>query len=341
VFAQKPPGTNHRIIGVVGTIGIKEQTLKVLLYSQDQNVEEFKNYLTGDFPEVTFWATQKEAEAEEHVAEADILVTLRISDQLLGQAKKLQWIQSMITGTDMIETLPSFKARKDLLLTSSRGIHGPQMSEMAIMFMIALNRRLHHFVRNQDVQVWERWPTTLLYGKKVAILGMGVIGEAIARKCKAFDMTVYGIGSVPRKIEGVDTFYKTEELKKVAAEVDYFISVAPARPDNFEMLNGDFFARMKPSAFFINIGRGSVVDEDALYEVLAEQKIAGAALDTFQQEPLPPEHPFWGLKNLIITPHVGGMCDIYVQQAVKIFHHNLSCYLKGDSQDLINVVPRK
>ncbi|MDX2478929.1 MAG: D-2-hydroxyacid dehydrogenase [Desulfuromusa sp.] len=315
--------------------------MNVLIYTEDQDVEEFKSYLVDDFPDVSFKATQKESEVEKHIADTDILVTLKISDHLLSQAKKLKWLQSIIAGTDMIETLPSFQTRKDIILTSSRGIHGPQMSEMAIMFMIALNRRLPKFVRNQDLHVWDRWPTTLLYQKKVAILGMGTVGQSLARKCKAFDMTVYGIGPNPKTIDAVDAFYSLDELNQVAADVDYFISVAPATSDNFQMLNEAFFAQLKPTAFFINIGRGSVVDEDALYSALVEHKIAGAAIDTVQQEPLPAENPLWDLDNLIITPHVGGMCDIYVKQAVKIFHENLGRYLQGERQDLVNLIPRK
>ncbi len=314
--------------------------MNVLIFSPEQNAQEFKSYLTSDFPDVTFLAAKEEEEIGDFIERADVLVTLRISDSLLSRANNLKWIQCMITGTDYIENLPSFQARKDIILTSSRGIHGPQMSELAIMFMIAMNRQFPRFVRNQDRRVWERWPTTLLYRKKVGILGVGAIGESIAQKCKAFEMTVLGIDPFPRKVDAVDSFYRLEELHNAAKEVDYFISVAPSTPNNRKMLNTEFFSKMKPAAFFINIGRGEIVDDDALIKVLKDRKIAGAALDTFWQEPLPPEHPFWGLDNVIITPHVGGMCDIYVQQAVKIFHENLKRYLNGERKNLINFIAR-
>jgi len=315
--------------------------MNVLIFSREQNAQEFKSYLTADFPDVTFLAAKEEDEVGDFIEKADVLVTLRISDSLLSRAKNLKWIQCMITGADYIENLPSFQARKDIILTSSRGIHGPQMSELAIMFMIAMNRQFPRFVRNQDQRVWERWPTTLLYRKKVGILGVGAIGEAIAQKCKAFEMTVLGIDPFPRKVDAVDAFYGLEELHNVIEEVDYFISVAPSTPDNQKMLNAECFSKMKPTAFFINIGRGEIVDDDALIQVLEDRKIAGAALDTFWQEPLPPEHPFWGMDNVIITPHVGGMCDIYIQQAVKIFYGNLKRYLDGERKDLINFIARK
>jgi phosphoglycerate dehydrogenase-like enzyme len=314
--------------------------MNVLILSKDQNPYEFRDYLTQEFPDVNFIAAREEKEAGDFIEKAEVLAVLRMSDSLLGRAKNLKWIHCIITGTNYIEDLPSFKARKDLLLTSTRGIHAPQVSELAIMLMIALNRKFPHFVRNQDRRVWERWPTTLLYQKKIAILGIGVIGESLARKCKAFEMTVIGVDPIQRKIEAVDRFYGMDRLHDAMAEADYVVSVAPSTPDNQRMLNAAAFARMQPTAFFLNLGRGETVDEEALLQVLKERRIAGAALDVFWQEPLPPDHPFWGLDNLILTPHVGGMCDIYVKQAVGIFRENLRRYLSGERRNLLNFIER-
>jgi D-2-hydroxyacid dehydrogenase (NADP+) len=314
--------------------------MNVLILSREHDPYEFKGYLTPDFPEVNFFPAKEEAEVGDFIEKADILVALRISDALLGRARNLKWVHCIITGTNYIEDLPSFKARKDLILTSTRGIHGPQMSELTIMLMIALNRKFPRFVRNQDRGVWERWPTPLLYQKKVAILGVGVIGEAIARKCKAFEMTVLGVDPVQRKVETVDRFYGMDRLHDAMAEADYVVSVAPSTPENQKMLNAAAFARMKPTAFFLNLGRGETVDEDALLQVLRERRIAGAALDVFWKEPLPADHPFWQLDNLILTPHVGGMSAIYVQQAVPVFRENLRRYLQGETRNLLNFIER-
>jgi phosphoglycerate dehydrogenase-like enzyme len=314
--------------------------MNVLILGKEQDAHEYKSYLTADFPEVNFFSVWEESEVGDFIEKADVLVCLRVSDELLSRAKNLKWIQCVISGTNYIEELPSFQARKEIILTSSRGIHGPQLSELCIMLMIAMNRKFPQFIRNQDRRMWDRWPTRLLLNKKVGILGVGVIGEAIARKCKAFEMTVLGIDVIQRNVDAVDVFYGLDGLAKVATEADYFVSVVPSTPENEKMLNAGFFSRMKPTAFFINLGRGEVVDEDALIDALRERRIAGAALDTFCQEPLPADSPFWGLDNVIITPHVGGMSDIYVQQAVKIFQENLRRYLKGERRNLLNGVPR-
>jgi len=302
------------------------------------NAREYLEILGPKFPEVTIHAAESEGVVGSFVEHADILLTIRVSDELLKKATKLKWIQAMTTGTDYIENLPSL--RREVLLTSTRGIHGPQMSEMAIMLMIALGRRFPQIIRNQDQRVWDRWPAKLLYRKKVGILGVGVIGEAIAGKCKAFEMTTYGLDPVNREIDAIDYFYGLEKLNEVMSEVDYFICVAPSTPQNQKMIGAEALSQMQPSAYFINIGRGEVVDEEALIQTLSEKRIAGAALDNFWQEPLPADHSFWGMDNVIITPHVGGMSDIYVHQVLSVFEENLRRFVKGERRHLINVIDR-
>jgi len=221
--------------------------------------EDYKKALTQKFPEIFIHPAKNEDEIGDFIEKMDILLTVRISDELIKKAKKLKWIQTITTGVDYIINLPSL--RKEVLITSSRGVHVPQMSEMALLLMLALNRNLPQFIRNQDKRVWERWPTKLLYQKKVGILGMGVIGEEIARKCKAFGMTVLGIDIIKKKIDAVDYFFGPEELLRVVREVDYFIIVVPNLPSTRRMVGAEVLSSLKPTAFLINMGRGEVVDE--------------------------------------------------------------------------------
>ena len=304
----------------------------------NENAEYIKKVLTPKFPQISIHTATQEEEVGDIITKADILLTIRISDELIKKAAKLQWIQSMITGVDYIVNLPSLS--KEVLITSTRGIHGPQMSELAFLQMLALNRKFPTIIRNQDQHVWDSQPVPLLYQKKVGILGVGVIGQEIARKCKAFGMTVYGITRRKRKMDWVDYSYGPQELIEVLREVDYFINVVPSTPETHKMIGVEEFAAMKPGSFFINIGRGETVDEAALIQALKDAEIAGAALDVFCQEPLPKDHPFWEMKNVIITPHVGGKSDIYADQALPIFEENLQRYLQGERRDLINFIER-
>ena len=185
--------------------------------------------------------------------------------------------------------------------------------------------------------VWESWPAGLLWKKKVAILGVGVIGEEIAKKAKAFGMTVYGIDIVKRELDAVDFFFGPEDILKVAAEVDFFIVVAPNTAATTQIVNEKMLSTMKRTAFLINIARGELVDEKALMKAVENGTIAGAGLDAFCQEPLPADSPFWKMKNVVVTPHNGGMSDIYREQALPIFIENLGRFLKGDKA-LLNVM---
>ena len=297
-----------------------------------------KSKLAPKFPEITIHAATREEKIKDVIGKINILITFFISDGMIKKATNLQWIQAMTTGVDFIMKMPSLK--REVLITSARGIHGPQMSEMAVLLMLALSRNFPQFVHNQDKRIWERWPAKLLHQKKVGILGLGVCGTEIARKCKAFGMTVYGINRTKREIDSVDHFFYPRSLLEVMGEVDYFIIVVPSTPETQNMVNADAIAAMKPTAFLINLGRGAVVDEEALTNALQTGKIAGAALDVFSvdPDPLPKSSSLWEMKNVIITPRVGGASDIYPDQVLPIFEENLRRFLKGERRNLINLI---
>lgn len=305
----------------------------------DSDAELYKKDLEAKFPGIPIHTVATEEEIRSHVDRMEILIThYRISDELLKQAGNLKWIQSMSSGVNYVLSRPSL--RKETVITTTRGIHGPQMAEMALLLMLALNRNFQQVIRNQDQRVWERWPGRLLYQKKVGILGIGVIGEEIARKCKALEMTVYGMDIVKREIDAVDYFKGPEDLLQVAGEVDYLILVAPSTPETKKIVGAKVLASMKPTAFLINIARGELVDEEALMQALESGEIAGAGLDAFAAEPLPQDHPLWGMRNVIISPHVGGKSDIYKDQIMPIIEENLRRFLRGERRDLINYVKR-
>ena len=151
-------------------------------------------------------------------------------------------------------------------------------------------------------------------------------------------MRVVGVSSAPRPAAGFDDMHARDELLKVVGDFDFFVLLTPLTEKTRNSINADVFAAMKPSSFLINLARGGVVDEPALVEALREKRIAGAALDVFTQEPLPAEHPFWSMQNVIITTHQGGFCDVYVDFALPVIEKNMEHFLKGDTGGMINVV---
>jgi len=204
--------------------------------------------------------------------------------------------------------------------------------------MLALARNLPGAIRAQDERQWRRWPAQLLHNKTVGIFGVGLIAEALAPKCKAFGMRVAGVSSAPREIAGFDTIHAREELLQVVGDFDFFVLLTPLTASTRNSIDAKVFTAMKSTSFLINLARGGVVDEAALIEALKTGRISGAALDVFNEEPLPADHPFWALENVLITTHQGGFCDVYVDYALPTVEANMRSFLSGDIGGMINVI---
>ena len=273
-----------------------------------------------------------------YIRDAEILLTFggMMADDVLTQAGSLKWIQALGTGVDGIVDQPSLP--ENVLVTNMRGIHGPPVSETTIMLMLALCRDFPRAIRNQDLHAWDRFMPSLLWGKTVGILGVGVIAEELAHRCQAFGMKVVGITSTLREVTGFDQISHRDDLVQVVPELDFFVILAPYTPENDGLVSRGVLAAMKPTAFLVNVSRGGVVDEDALLTALDGHQFAAAALDVFREEPLPPDSPFWGMNNVIISPKQGGYCDEYIDFAFPIIEENMRRYLTGSTATMINPV---
>ena len=313
--------------------------LLILLTLPPDVTEEYRRRFSRAFPELAIDVVASRDKLGTALADADMLLTFgQMMKNLkldLAEARNLKWVQALGTGLDGIADQPALKP--GVIVTSLHGVHGPPVSEAALAGMLALSRNTQGAVRAQDERQWRRWPAKLLYNKTVGILGIGVIAEALAPKCKAMGMTVIGITSAPRPVAGFDRVHPTSELLRVLPELDYLVLLTPYSPATHHMIDAKVFAAMKPTSYLINVARGGVVDEDALVEALRSGKIAGAGLDVFSQEPLPADHPLWTFENVIITTHQGGFCDTYVDLAMPILEHNMRCFLAGDIRGMINV----
>jgi len=313
--------------------------LLILLTLPPDVTEQYRARLAKTFPEITIDVASTADKAAAALTQADMLVTFGQMMKNLKldfiEARNLKWVQALGTGLDGITDQPALKP--GVTVTSLHGVHGAPVSEAALASMLALSRDLPGFVRAQDQHQWKRWPAKLLQGKTVGILGIGVIAEALAPKCKAMGMTVVGITSSPRQVAGFDRVHPVGELLQVLPGVDHFVLLTPYSAATHHMIDAKVFAAMKPGAYLVNLARGGVVDEDALVEALHSKKIAGAALDVFNQEPLPSDNPLWTFPNVIITTHQGGFCDTYPDLAMPILEHNIRCFLKGDLKGMMNV----
>ena len=301
---------------------------------------QYFNHLRKAFPEVKLDLVDHHSKVDPYIGAAEILITFgaHMADHVLEKGKKLKWIQALGTGVDGIVDRAPF--REDVLVTSMHGLHGDSVPEAALMLMLALARDLPRALRNQSERRWDRYPSRLLKGKTAGIFGVGAIARSLAPKLKSFGMTVVGISSAPREMEGFDRMVRREELERVVPGLDFLVLLTPYTPDTHRIVSAKVLAAMKPSAFLVNLARGGIVDEEALARALRDRKIAGAALDVFGTEPLPAEHAFWGMDNVIVTPHLGGFHDQYAEQALPTVEENLRRFLAGDLTNMINVVRR-
>ncbi len=288
------------------------------------------------FPHVEVVHGKNFGEVRDALHEAEVMIALGhlFDEDIVACACALKWIQALTTGTDAIEGLRSLRA--DTILTSARGIHAPQMSEMAFAHMLSLTHRLPDMWINQQRADWVRWPQALLFEKTAVILGTGVIASGLAKKCKAFDMQVIGVSATPRDVAFFDAVLPRSAMADAIAGADYVVSLLPANKENNGLANARFFSNMKPGAFFINMSRGSIVNEVDLVRALNHGTIAGAGLDAFSTEPLPREHAFWNTPNLIVSPKHGGTTEIYVKQVRPILERNMAAYLEGRIDKMVN-----
>ncbi len=319
-------------------------TKALLLLAMPEKVRlQYSSGILEKFPDIQLDVVDHPAKVDPFIASAEVLITFgphlgEHADAIFAKAGKLKWVQALGTGVDNIADRPTLG--KDVIVTNIHGIHGAPVSEAAFMAMLALSRDFPRVAKNQDRHAWDRWPPKLLSGKTVGIFGVGAIAESLAPRCKAFGMKVIGISSARRQVAGFDAMRGSDELKEVMPELDYLILLTPYTARTHNVINAEVLSRMKPTGYLLNLARGGVVDEEALMAALNAGKLAGAALDVFSQEPLPESSPLWGTKNVIITPHVGGLHDRYVYDALPFIEKNLRSFLAGDSKNMINLVPR-
>lgn len=310
----------------------------ILTEVQEAMQQRYKQMLLERFPQLTINVVGHHNDVDPYIADTDILLCFSppMADHVVRDAKKLKWIQALGTGVDNIVDLPSLGP--EVVVTNIRGIHGAPVSEATVAFMLSLARDLPRSVHAQDRSEWERWPAQLLAGKTVGVLGVGLIAEYLAPICKTFGMTTVGITGSPRPTPGFDRMVKRDDLIAVAGELDFLVALIPMSEQTRNIIGEAVFKAMKPSAYLVNVARGGVVDEPALIKALEAGEIAGAGLDVFSEEPLPPDNPLWKTKNITIFPHLGGYSQGYETRAFPTIERNMRSFFDNDLTSMINIV---
>jgi len=250
-------------------------------------------------------------------------------------APRLEWLHTSFAGTDH-PVFDTFLSR-GVTVTNGIGVSAPSIAGTVMLYLLALSRDMPRWVRDQHARRWEPKRFGDVAGMHLGIVGMGAIGSEVARLAAAFEMDVTGVRRRPRGDEPCTT-WGTESLPDLLTWADAVVVCAPLTDDTRGMFDAAAFAAMRPGAWFVNVGRGEVVDEAALVDALARGHLGGAGLDVFTVEPLPDDSQLWSMPNVIISPHTSGITDRSYRRSIDLFIDNFARYARAEP--LINVVGR-
>ena len=328
-----------------------DQTKPTLLWPSSPRVEytnvprAVEDSLQKEFPQLRILVARTEQAFVAELPSAEILVVMKIKPEHFALCRKLRWIHSPMAGVTSL-LLPELVS-SDVIVTNGRTVHSVPVAEQTLAILLALARRLPACFRFQAAHYWgqdDSWlPGTTpfeLHGKTLGMVGLGAIGQELVPRAKALGMRVIAVRRDPaNKAAMVDRVYSPGQLHDMLAEADFVVLAAPDTPEMIRLIGAAELKQMKPTAYLINVARGTLVDTEALVKALEAGEIAGAGLDVTDPEPLPPDHPLWKLPNALITPHLGGASDRFWERETALLRENLRRYLAG--QPLLNPVDKR
>jgi phosphoglycerate dehydrogenase-like enzyme len=306
--------------------------------------------LRVEFPQIEVDHLTSYEHAEDHLRDAEVVVTWSLRPEQVRAAKGLRWIHATAAAVHAL-MIPEV-INSNIVVTNAGTVHGPVVAEHVLALILAMAKRLSSAVRFQQEHVWgqeqlweERPRPREIAGATLGIIGMGAIGRELAPKAAALGMRVLAVRDRPERGFGCNLpgegheVYGSDNLDLVLGEADFVVLAAPVTPATKGMMDAVRLGRMKPDAYLINVGRGALIDELALAEALRQKKLGGAALDVFTTEPLPPESPLWDLENVLITPHTAAFTAKVWDRHYALIAENLRRYMAR--QPLKNVVDKQ
>jgi phosphoglycerate dehydrogenase-like enzyme len=284
-------------------------------------------------------------EAARRAAEAHAADAAYARPPFLEAAKNLVWVHAGSAGVEGLLAIPKLVETDRIVLTNSRGVHGPAIADHAFAMLLALTRDLPFHLEGRAQGRWARQGSgqlrpVALQGRTLLVAGLGGIGTEIARRGHGFGMRVIGTRrSDDKSPDYIERVGKPSDFLTMLQEADVVALAVPLTPETSKMLDAKAFAAMKRGSYLINIGRGRLVDTDALLAALQSGHLAGAGLDVTDPEPLPPNHPLWKLPNVVITPHNAGVAELTTERGTALFLENLRRFDAGEP--LLNVVDKR
>lgn len=267
--------------------------------------------------------------------------TLELLRDVFLRSASVRWVHSRAAGLE--QTLFPELLESQVIVTNGSGVFSPSLGEFVVAAILYFAKDFRRMIRNQVAGVWEQFDVTMIEGKTLGIVGYGSIGRAIATRARALGMNVLGlkrhVSEESKKGSPLDRIYGTDEILEVLPQCDYIVVTVPLTPETRGLIAEREFAVMKKDAVVINVGRGPTIDEQALIQALSEQRIRGAALDVFDQEPLPQGHPFYSLENVLLSPHCADHTPDWHENAMRFFLAQLDRFRSGEP--LVNLVDKR
>jgi phosphoglycerate dehydrogenase-like enzyme len=307
--------------------------MKVLLGPNPMGLEKSLPRLKQEYPQVEFVYGAKPEALADAITDADVYIGW-LDSALLLAAKNLQWIQAPSSGVDYYLKIPELM-KSDIILTSARGTHSVCLAESALAMIFAFTRGVREAVLRQQEHLWSmreiRGKLLELTGSVMGIIGFGTVGRALAKRAQVFDLRLIAIDLYPAdKPDYVSELWGFDRLNDLLGQSDYVVVTVPRTPETLGMIGAEQLALMKPNAMLVGISRGGVIDQVALAEALRGKRLAAAALDVFEPEPLPADNELWEIENLLIMPHVAGGTQFEAQYILDIFRENLERFMRRD-----------
>jgi len=279
--------------------------MSILIDLQDRNWmkdSDLKQLISSDLPGIPIYCGEPNKKLPSIVM---AIVIKNLDQNTLRKLPNLRLIQKVGAGVEnMISNCNLPKHIKVCRMSSE--IQAKEMAEYCLAEVLAYQRNIREYFNNQSLKIWKQRQPSIVKEKSVSILGLGLIGMEIAQTLKNFGFTVFGWSKTAKAQSNFTNYTGIDGLITVVSNADYVISVLPETQETKDLLSLNILRKFKPGSVLINVGRGSVINEEDLLHVLSEGILSGATLDVFQQEPLPNEHPFWTHPKIVITPHVSG-----------------------------------
>ena len=312
----------------------RARPVDVLVYDAS-DVRRYAELVRAPRGRVVVHVASTPPEAAAHIADAEVLYAWKFPAELYEKAGRLRWLQTMGAGVEWA-LVPNLPPR--VVVTRAPGVFGPWMAEYVLGWCLWVTQRITAYRDAQRRREWiQHVPPERLAGKTLAIVGLGDIGRVVARAARGLGMRVIGVTRSGRRVAGVERVYPPRALGRALGAADFVVIILPLNERTRGLIGDAELAVMRPTAWLLNIGRGPVIDEAALLRALERRTIAGAVLDVFAKEPLPPDHPLWAVDNAVITPHISGPST--PEELAPVFNDNLARYLAG--RPLRHVVDRR